>query len=312
MINLLAPIILFVYNRPWHTEETLESLMKNELADQSTLYIYCDGPKKNAAEEDFKNIKGVNAVIRKKNWCKEVIIIERDTNLGLANSVIKGVSEVIERHGKVIVLEDDIVTGKFFLKYMNESLVVYHSEEKVFGISGYKYPSKNSIKKSTYFLPISSSWSFATWKNRWDKVNFDGAELLRIIESKNLINNIDFGGILFFKMLQDQINGKNDSWAIRYYISMFLENAFFLYPKKSLIKNIGFDNSGVHCGTDHYYSKSLISHKEIKVRKINIALDKRIVDDIRRSFQSQLNSDFWKLILIRNFLLKIKRKINSL
>lgn len=310
MNNSLAPIILFVYNRPWHTEKTLEALMKNELADQSTLYIYCDGPKKNASEEVLKNIEELRNLIREKDWCKEVLILERDENLGLANSVIKGVTEVIERHGKVIVLEDDIVTGKYFLKFMNESLLIYHGEEKVFGVSGYKYPSTDAINESTYFLPISSSWSFATWIDRWNKVNFDGNELLRIIDNKNLELRVDFGSNSFYKMLKDQISGANDSWAIRYYISMFLEDSFFLYPHKSLIENIGFDNSGTHCGHDDYYSSSAVTQKEIKIEKLRIVLNKKIVDKIRKSFKENFDKRTSRKPKIKQIVKRILRRLN--
>lgn len=305
----LAPILLFVYNRPWHTEQTLEALMDNELADQSILYIYCDGPKANASVEILKSIKEVRAVIRKKNWCKKVIIIERDENLGLANSVIKGVTEVIKRHGKVIVLEDDILTGKYFLKFMNDGLEIYKGSEKVFGVSGYKYPSTASIKESTYFLPISSSWSFGTWLNRWSKVNFNGNELLRLIDDRKLAIKVDFGSNSFYKMLKDQISGANDSWAIRYYISMFLENSFFLYPNKSLIENIGFDNSGTHCGPDNYYSTSVITQEEIKIEKLETVLNKSAVKKIRKSFIENFDKRTSKKPKIQQIIKRILRRL---
>lgn len=305
----LAPIILFVYNRPWHTELCLEALTRNVLADRSTLYIYCDGPKHNVTEEDFKKIKEVRQVIRKKEWCKEVIILERTKNLGLAESVIKGVSEVIEKHGNVIVLEDDIVTGKYFLKFMNEGLDLYQHEEKVFGISGYKYPSGKRISTSTYFLPIASSWSFGTWIDRWNKVNFNGIELLKIIDNKKFKLKLNFGGNPFYEMLKDQTIGKNDSWAIRFYVSMFLNNAYFLYPNKSMIENIGFDNSGVHCGLDDYYLKSKITHLEIKSKKTEVKLNRKIVINVSKSFNRKFNSNNKSAFLSKNPIWKLMRRI---
>src|SRR5690606_23763204 len=125
---------------------------------------------------------------------------------------------------------------------------------------------------------ISSSWSFGTWLNRWNKVNFDGSQLLRIIDDNNLVVKVDFGNNPFYKMLKDQISGANDSWAIRYYISMFLDSSFFLYPHKSLIENIGFDNSGTHCYSDDFYSTSAITQEEIKLKKLKIILDKKTVN----------------------------------
>lgn len=287
----LAPIVLFVYNRPWHTLQTLEALNKNVLADQTTIYIYSDGPKENASTEDLKNINEVRTLIRQMKWCKEVIITERKVNFGLADSVIQGVSEIIEIHGKVIVLEDDILTGKYFLKFMNEVLHTYKDYPDVFGTSGYRYPSILEIKDPTFFLPIASSWSFATWKNRWEKVNFNGEELIKKIEEGNHKKVLDFGGNSFFQMLRDQVAGKNDSWAIRFYVSMFFNKAYFLYPNKSLVTNIGFDNTGTHCGTDNYYSKSLITQVDIKLKLRKVELNKEITKSVEDSF---LNRNFKK------------------
>lgn len=290
----LSPIILFVYNRPRHTAQTLEALSQNYLADQSTLYIYCDGPKQNARTENLNNIEEVRKLIREKQWCKEIIIKERDQNLGLAESVIKGVSEVIEKHGRVIVLEDDILTGTYFLKFMNEALDLYENEQKVFGVSGYSYPAIAKIAQPTYFLPIASSWSYATWANRWNKVNFDSSKLLIQIDVNQLKSKMNFGNYPYYEMLEDQIRSKNDSWAIRFYSSMFLNKGFFLFPNKSLVQNIGFDNSGTHCKTDDFFSEINIHNGEIKVEPIDLKLNQKLVILVRQSFESRLNKKHQK------------------
>ncbi|SDS02283.1 hypothetical protein [Gramella sp. MAR_2010_147] len=284
---MLAPILLFVYNRPWHTRQTLNALSSNLLADESILYIYSDGPKEDANQVDLNKIREIRDLINERSWCGDVRVIERSDNLGLANSIISGVSEIINKYGKVIVLEDDILTGKYFLQFMNEALEVYEYEKKVFGVSGFKYPSTKRIKDSTYFLPIACSWSYATWKDRWDKVNFDGKKLLAEIESKGIQKELDFGGIEFYSMLKDQIEGRVDSWAIRYYVSMFLENAYFFYPNLSLVSNIGFDNSGVHCGTDQYFSKNPHSLKNINVVHTEVKLKRSIIKIIADSFNKK-------------------------
>ena len=297
----LAPIILFVYNRPWHTEQTLEALRKNEFADQSTLYIYCDGPKIEASKKDFKSVKEVRSVIREKQWCKEVIIIEKDVNSGLSESVIKGVSEVIESHGKVIVLEDDIVVGKHFLKFMNDGLNVYESNDKVYGVSGYCFPYSGKIIEKTFFLPIMSSWGYATWHSRWDKINFNGKELLEKVKSKKIGTKLNFSNISYYQMLQDQVAGKNDSWAVRFYVSMFLKKGVFLYPNLSLLKNIGLDGTGVHCGIvpNKIHSGNYNETIEIPIQKINVEPRPEIL----RNFQSRMNSKFrFKTSVKRNVL----------
>lgn len=293
----LAPIILFVYNRPWHTEQTLEALSVNFLADQCTLYIYCDGPKQNSKLEDLNNIKEVRKLIRKKQWCKEVIIKEREQNLGLANSVIQGVTDVIEVHGSVIVLEDDILTGTYFLKFMNDGLNLYENEPKVFGVSGYRFPTSQDIKEETFFLPIMSSWGYGTWSDRWNKINFNGDKLLSLIEKKDVGDKLDFGNIKYYRMLKEQVLGKNDSWAVRFYTSMFIEKGVFLYPQHSLLKNIGFDGTGVHCVIDktklHFgkYQNNI----QVKVEKQAVLLNKKIIkafNEQKAGFKKIKNNKF--------------------
>ena len=139
----LAPIVLFVYNRPWHTKQTLEALAGNDLAELSHLYIYSDGARENANNDELSIILDVRKYIKTQQWCSAVTIIERPRNFGLADNLLGGVSEVLDKHEKVIVLEDDIVTSKQFLTYMNASLEMYCEQEEVACVSGYIYPIKN-------------------------------------------------------------------------------------------------------------------------------------------------------------------------
>jgi len=144
VISDLAPIVLFVYKRPWHTEQTLRALMANDLADESILYVYSDSPKHLACDDDIAGVEEVRRIARSENWCKEVHVIEAPHNKGLVMSFVDGVTEVVNRHGKVIVLEDDQVTSKGFLKFMNEALELYKADEKVMHVSGYMYPADDS------------------------------------------------------------------------------------------------------------------------------------------------------------------------
>ena len=153
MSNYLAPIVLFVYDRPWHTNQMLDSLAANKLADQSVLYIYSDGPKENSTIEQLKRINDVRELIRERKWCKEVNIVESKKNKGLANSIVDGVTEIVNRYGKIIVLEDDLVLSKGFLKYMNDSLSFYQNNNEVMHISGYMEP-VNSNLPETFFLIV--------------------------------------------------------------------------------------------------------------------------------------------------------------
>lgn len=248
-MNDLAPIVLFVYNRPWHTQKTLNALSRNSLADQSVLYIYADGPKENADQEILNKIKQVQACIKEKQWCKEVIIVERETNLGLADSIIAGVTEIVNKHGEIIVLEDDILASRGFLKYMNDALHYYRDKNEVGCIHAWNYPLKGmNYAESTFFLKGADCWGWATWKRSWSLFNPNGAFLLSLLKTKKLENEFDRrGAFKFAEMLQNQICGKNDSWAIRWHASLFLSEKYCLQPTRPIVKNIGLDNSGMHC-----------------------------------------------------------------
>ncbi|MEL6142382.1 MAG: hypothetical protein AAFU67_12260, partial [Bacteroidota bacterium] len=242
MINKsLAPIVLFVYNRPDTTQATLQALALNKLAIESRLIIFADGPKVTTSNEEKEAILQVRAVIR--NWTDhfgEVVIKEREQNLGLAKSIITGVSEVIKVYGKVIVLEDDLITAPGFLAFMNEGLTKYAAVDKVFGLTGFKAPSRRPRLHNTFFLPVMSSWSWGTWANRWESVSFDGPTLLKEIEARGEGKDMNINGYDFYHMLKSQVAGEINSWAIRFYTSMFLQCKWFLYPSYSLVQNIGF------------------------------------------------------------------------
>lgn len=265
----LAPVILFAYNRPEHTRKTLLSLQQNYLANQSELYIYVDGPKANATEEQLQNSQNVKQVVHEQAWCKTVHISESTTNKGLSTSVTEGVTEILNRYGKVIVLEDDLVSDKWFLKFMNDALTMYEHQTEVACITGYIYPVDNTLPE-TFFLKGADCWGWATWKRAWNLLETDGAKLLKELETKNATRDFNFDDSYpYTQMLQDQIAKKNNSWAILWYASAYLKNKFTLYPGKSLIHNIGVDGSGTHSSTSTNFDVE-IAHKEVKVEALTV------------------------------------------
>ena len=275
----LAPIVLFVYNRPWHTKQTIKALQKNELASESELFIYSDAPKNKEVKE---KVKEVREYIKTIDGFKKVTIIERDKNWGLANSIIDGVTKIVNEYGKIIVLEDDLVTSPYFLKFMNESLTMYGNEERVASIHGYMYPIEGL--PNTFFIRGADCWGWATWKDRWDIFEPDGKKLLKYLQSQGLQKEADFDGSYeFVRMLKDQIYGKNDSWAIRWYISSFLSNSLTLYPGISYVYNIGLDDSGTHCTKSESYVTKL--NQELRLTKIdvveNVEVKKKMIDFFR-------------------------------
>lgn len=277
-IDSLAPIILFVYNRPWHTRQTIEALQKNKLADQSDLIIYSDA-EKNA--QDCLQVNEVRNYLKTVSGFKSVSIIERDHNWGLAASIIDGVTQLCNSHDQVIVLEDDIITSKGFLNYMNNALSLYAEDEKVMHISGYMFQVEEPYElPETFFYRVPSCWGWATWKRSWEHFEPDAANLFeRINMSKK---NYDFdieNSYAYSEMLQMQASGKLNSWAIRWYASVFLNNGLCLHPNKSFTNNIGMDGSGTHCGTSNSYEildlkeDSSINAK-LKLEENQIALQK--------------------------------------
>lgn len=240
----LAPIALFVYNRPWHTEKALLALEKNGLAAESDLIIYSDAAK---SQEQERAVSQVRKTVQAAKGFKRVEIIKHRENRGIAGSIISGVSEVIDRRGRVIVLEDDLVSSPYFLQYMNKALDFYENEERVISIHGYFYPIQADLPE-TFFLRGADCWGWATWRRGWDQFERDGRKLLAELRERKLSKAFDYDGAYgYTKMLKDQVRGKIDSWAVRWHASAFLRERLTLYPARSLIRNNALDSGGVHC-----------------------------------------------------------------
>ena len=243
-----APVALFVYGRADHTRKTLDALRDNTQARLSDLFIYSDGAKNEAARQ---NVAAVRDLIRNVGGFKSVTVIEREVNLGLAKSIVDGVTTLCARYGRVIVVEDDLLTSTQFLAYMNLCLDRYAENEKVFQVAAYNLCGQLSGNDDAFFMPFCSSWGWGTWSRAWRawNENGDGFELLE--KDKQLRHRFDLNGSYpYFQMLLDQRQNRNNSWAIRWYLSVFLAQGLVLYPRKSLVENIGFDGSGEHCGIE--------------------------------------------------------------
>lgn len=242
----LAPIVLFAYNRPIHTQKVLQSLQQNDLSQESVLYVFVDAAKTLEAQEQVSQVK---QIIKQTQCCKEVIIIEREKNYGLVKNIIEGVTQVVQQHGKVIVLEDDIVTSRGFLTYVNQALDLYADEPKVMHISGHLPPVQMPKQlPDTFFFKKTSCWGWGTWATAWQKLNTNTNELLDKVNASGKAKafNID-GSYNFMSHLEANIEGTLNTWAIKWQASVFLQDGLCLYPKKSLTRNIGFDGSGEHC-----------------------------------------------------------------
>jgi hypothetical protein len=243
----LAPVVLFVYNRAGCTLKTLEHLKKNVFADESRLFIYSDGPGSNATEDDLRKIREVREVIRKEKWCGEVHITESPVNKGLADSIIQGVTEIVNRFGKVIVLEDDLLTSVHFLEYLNSGLNFYEFQPDVFQIVGYTAPVKIKFKNESFFLPLTSTLGWGTWARAWEYFEKSPADFIRLKIEKKLRKEFDLDNSYpYSDMLISQMESNVDSWGIRWWWAVFKQKGISLFPDRSLISHIGFDNDATH------------------------------------------------------------------
>ena len=249
----LAPIILFVYNRPWHTQQTVEALQKNELAAESDLFIFADGPKPNASEECLANISKVRNYIHKIDGFKSITIEEAHENKGLANSVITGVTKIINQFDKVIVVEDDIVTHPFFLRFMNEALDFYLDDERIYSIGAFMDDIiiPNNYHNDVFVCRRIETWGWATWQDRWNLAEWD-IDKYYILKhpTRKEIKRLCRGGDDLWPLLQMQASGKIDSWAARWQYNLTINNGLCLRPIWTFVNNIGMDGSGTHCGND--------------------------------------------------------------
>lgn len=294
-MNSLAPIVLFVYNRIEHTRLTVNALQQNILAAESDLFIYSDGAK-NAGSENA--VLAVREYIRSINGFKSVTLIEREKNYGLANSIIDGVTTVVNKYGRIIVVEDDLVTSKYFLEYMNTALNIYAEIHEVVSIHGYMYPTKTKLPE-TFFIRGTDCWGWATWKRGWELFEKDSHKLLSELKEKHLQYAFDWDGNYGnIKMLQRQIDGTVDSWAIRWHASAFLKNTLTLFPGISLVNNIGGDSAGTHTKSLEEFQTSVAQHR-INVRQQPPVEDSGarnvIVQFYKRVHQSTLQK-VWKKI----------------
>lgn len=276
---ILAPIVFFTYNRANHAQQAINSLLTNQEANESDLIIYSDGPR---GISDMDAVEKNRAYIHSIRGFKSITIIEREKNWGLANSLIDGITTVVNKYGRVIVVEDDLIVSPFFLKYMNDALIKYEYDNRISAISAFVHPINGKLPK-TYFLRYFACWGWATWKRGWDIFNPDANDLLQQFHSYNQyrIFNIDFS-VKFYEMLKLQADGKIDSWAIRFNASLFLAGKLILFPHKSMTAQTGFDGSGVHCGKDNEYS-----YDNLNTMPVNL------YDDIPVAMSKKAYRIFW-------------------
>ncbi len=290
---MFAPVVLFTYKRPIHTKMVLEALSNCDLIQETDVIIYADGVKQTATQKDKDEIEETRQVLidyQKNNNFKNLELHLSDQNRGIAYSVKKGAEKQLDKYGKVIIMEDDIVPQKGFLKYMNEALDKYENEYTVWGISGYSFPLDNEklVQEESYFLPVNCSWGWATWKSRWERADFDVTSIFKRFEENGITReSYNFGSCQYYEILEVLRDKKSDVWDALFHASMFLEKGMFLYPNPSLAKNIGFDATGTHCTEeDAFFNTTQTDYIQLKTIPITIENEgqRQVAESFRKQF----------------------------
>lgn len=297
----MAPIIVFAYNRADHLRKTLTWLGQNELADQSALYIFCDGPKPNATEEQLAKVKAAREVAHEVAIVptfKEVHIIERKENLGLGTSVITGVTEIVNKYGKVIVLEDDLETSPYFLSYMNQCLDHYEARKSVFSISGLSRPHPERFYPKDYPYDVYVSLThhptgWGTWVDRWNQVDWDVKDLAIVQNDPQMIQAFRRAEHCQYDELVWQQQTKKNIWSARFAFAHFVNHAVSICPIVSYINHIGWDAEATNArGSNLWNFERLADNADMRFLDV-LYEDARIIN-AWYSFTNPKRRNLWR------------------
>ena len=269
--RMMAPVVLFTYNRPEHTKHTIEALAANELAEKTELFVFSDAAKK---EADAAKVQEIREYVGTVQGFANVSLIVRKENYGLARNVIEGVTEIVNRYGRVIVLEDDLVTNRYFLRFMNDGLDRYEKEKQVTGVTGFSFlDDRTDYDSESYLCGLTgTSWSWATWADRWSYFDAEalGWEKLKTDTAYRRRFNYD-NTYNFYQLLKMQKQDeKTNSWAIRWYASAFLADKLTLHSGNNLIQNIGL--AGTHINAENNFFPDISPPKNIPLKKIPVTV----------------------------------------
>ena len=319
----LAPIIVFAYDRPDHLRQTLAALAKNDLASQSVLYVYCDGPRdwsgaassfpsgrdgvgsyisrrygvmhcsKKEYDAYLERIVEVRKVAHAQREFKELHVVEREKNIGLADNIVGAVTEIVNKYDRVIAFEDDIVTTRGCLTYLNGALELYKDDEQVMHISAWMYPNKGQFPTTFFYDSPYPAGGWATWKRAWDHFNPDTADHVRYWENNWKEFDIE-GEDYLSRQLIGNLNGTLKTWYIKWYSSMRRMGGLCLYPRTAMSNNIGFDNSGeTSLPNTRYNVANPTEYTEVK--RVPIVRNKKAYNYIRTWYSGHWYSKRYRI-----------------
>ena len=244
---MYAPVVIFAFNRLEPLKKCVAALLENSEAAETDLIVFVDGARPNKDGEAEK-VAAVREYVKSIAGFKSLTFHFSEVNKKLGPSIIAGVTEVVNQYGRAIVIEDDLIASRNLLAYMNQGLDRYEQDKKVWSISGFglKVKKPKEYEYDAYFGPRSTSWGWATWKDRWMKCDWELEDWNAVERNAKAFNR--WGGSDCFGMLNGWHEGRNQSWAIRFCYNQFLNDALSLFPFLSKIDNNGFDGSGTNCG----------------------------------------------------------------
>ncbi|MCZ0404974.1 hypothetical protein OZG83_22660 [Escherichia coli] len=273
-----------MYAKPEHTRKTIDALARNPEAIHTDLFIYSDAAR---SGKDDLDVQKVRSIVSNVTGFKSVSLCFRDENIGLANNIMDGVSKICEKYGRVIVVEDDIVTSPGFLAFMNSALERYADDRRVWHITGWNYPFPDSYQSDSdaYLWRLMNCWGWATWNDRWINFKKNPEELINTFSKEDILSfNLD-GAFNLWSQVEDNYNKKINTWAIFWYATIFRNNGLCLNPVRSLAKNIGFDGTGENCNTDDIYNTTLSSGFEGRWPAI-VSEDKSALQEVKMFYIS--------------------------
>ena len=287
MRDTLAPVVLFAYNRPVHLQRTLDAFAACRLADQTTVHVFADGPRKPEVAEAVAAVRDVLAREATAGRFAAFHIHASPVNLGLANSIIGGVGQVLAERGRVIVLEDDLLVSADFLEFMNDCLEFYVGDAGIGAISGFSplnvLPASCSDDVYLTFRTCSNGWG--TWSRTWNGVDWSASGIDQLNRDYALRKAFNREGNDRYDRLRRQLAGRIDSWSIRFGLSLFLSRLAIVYPAVNRVRNIGFDGSGVHCGTEGS-TNDVMSEGKYQLKSL------RLNPDIQDAFHAVYSGSF--------------------
>lgn len=262
----LAPITVFAYKRLDKIKQLMDSLAKCEKAEESIVIVFCDGAKSDKEILLVNEVRDYVETVKRNNIFKEMQVIYQSINKGLAHSIIEGVTEVLEKYGKIIVLEDDLLVSRDFINYMNNALDFYEKDLRYGEISSYTMPIPylRRYDKDVYVMRIADCWGWATWKDRWDNCDWELESLDSFKKDVNNVKRLEKLRAGMMNMLESQKAGIYDTWAARWFFHLYLKNQWTVYPRECRSINIGYDGTGTNCDNQTKFNNVLFSGNSCK------------------------------------------------